>query len=56
MTRALITGGASGLGAAAADRLRRDGIEVITVDRADFSIYRRNKREAIPLVCPPGVS
>jgi predicted nucleic acid-binding protein len=28
---------------------------VITVDRADFRIYRRNKREAIPLVTPPGV-
>jgi predicted nucleic acid-binding protein len=27
---------------------------VITVDRADFSVYRRNKREAIPLLCPPG--
>ena len=26
---------------------------VITVDRADFRIYRRNKREVIPLVCPP---
>lgn len=26
---------------------------VITVDRTDFSIYRRNKREAIPLICPP---
>ena len=26
---------------------------VITVDRADFRIYRRNKRETIPLVCPP---
>jgi predicted nucleic acid-binding protein len=26
---------------------------VITVDRADFRVYRRNKREAIPLVCPP---
>jgi predicted nucleic acid-binding protein len=26
---------------------------VITVDRADFRIYRRNKREAIPLICPP---
>lgn len=34
MTRALITGGASGLGAATATRLRADGIEVITVDRA----------------------
>ncbi|MGH9318393.1 MAG: type II toxin-antitoxin system VapC family toxin [Vicinamibacteria bacterium] len=28
---------------------------VITVDRGDFRIYRRNKREAIPLICPPGV-
>jgi uncharacterized protein len=27
---------------------------VITVDRQDFRVYRRNKREAIPLVCPPG--
>ena len=26
---------------------------VITVDREDFRVYRRNKREAIPLVCPP---
>ncbi|MCW1886218.1 hypothetical protein OKA04_15885 [Luteolibacter flavescens] len=26
---------------------------VITVDRTDFSIYRRNTREAIPLICPP---
>jgi uncharacterized protein len=26
---------------------------VITVDRSDFQIYRRNKREAIPLLCPP---
>ena len=26
---------------------------VITVDRADFRVYRRNKREAIPLVTPP---
>ncbi len=26
---------------------------VITVDREDFRIYRRNKREAIPLICPP---
>ncbi|MDT0144572.1 SDR family NAD(P)-dependent oxidoreductase [Microbacterium sp. PRC9] len=34
MTRALITGGASGLGAATATRLRQDGIEVVTVDIA----------------------
>ncbi|HEV2330870.1 MAG TPA: PIN domain-containing protein [Verrucomicrobiae bacterium] len=26
---------------------------VVTVDRQDFRIYRRNKREAIPLICPP---
>jgi predicted nucleic acid-binding protein len=26
---------------------------VITVDRDDFRVYRRNKREAIPIVCPP---
>ena len=25
---------------------------VITVDR-DFRVYRRNKREVIPLICPP---
>ena len=27
---------------------------VITVDRADFRVYRRNKREVIPLISPPG--
>lgn len=26
---------------------------VVTVDRADFRVYRRNKRETIPLVSPP---
>src|SRR5262249_25713688 len=26
---------------------------VVTVDRKDFAVYRRNKREAIPLICPP---
>jgi len=26
---------------------------VVTVDRADFRVYRRNKRESIPLICPP---
>ena len=26
---------------------------VITVDEKDFRVYRRNKREAIPLLCPP---
>jgi hypothetical protein len=28
-------------------------IPVITVDRKDFHIYRRNRREMIPLICPP---
>jgi predicted nucleic acid-binding protein len=26
---------------------------VVTVDRDDFRVYRRNKRETIPLICPP---
>jgi len=26
---------------------------VVTTDRADFRVYRRNKRETIPIVCPP---
>jgi uncharacterized protein len=26
---------------------------VITVDEQDFRIYRRNKREIIPILCPP---
>jgi len=26
---------------------------VIAVDREDFRVYRRNKREIIPLICPP---
>jgi predicted nucleic acid-binding protein len=26
---------------------------VITVDREDFRVYRRNKRETIPLIAPP---
>lgn len=26
---------------------------VITVDAADFRVYRRNKRDVIPLICPP---
>ena len=26
---------------------------IITVDREDFRIYRRNKREVIPIICPP---
>ena len=30
------------------------GHSVITVDREDFKIYRRNKRDVIPIICPPG--
>lgn len=26
---------------------------VITVDEEDFRVYRRNKREVVPLLCPP---
>ncbi len=26
---------------------------VITTDLSDFRIYRRGRREAIPLICPP---
>jgi predicted nucleic acid-binding protein len=26
---------------------------IITVDAADFRVYRRNKREVIPTICPP---
>ena len=29
---------------------------VITVDAADFRVYRRNKREVIPTLCPPSES
>ena len=26
---------------------------VVTIDREDFKVYRRNKREIIPIICPP---
>jgi hypothetical protein len=26
---------------------------VVTVDEADFRVYRRNKRDSIPILCPP---
>lgn len=26
---------------------------VVTVDRIDFSVYRRNGRDIIPILCPP---
>jgi uncharacterized protein len=28
-------------------------LPVLTVDETDFRVYRRNKREVIPIVCPP---
>jgi len=28
---------------------------VLTVDEEDFRVYRRNKREVIPILCPPRV-
>lgn len=28
-------------------------LPVCTVDETDFRVYRRNKREVIPLICPP---
>ena len=27
---------------------------VVTLDRADFSVYRRNGRDLIPIIAPPG--
>lgn len=29
------------------------GLPVITIDKTDFRIYRRNKRDVIPIICPP---
>jgi hypothetical protein len=26
---------------------------VLTVDEEDFRVYRRNRREVIPILCPP---
>lgn len=33
-----------------------DDLPVLTVDESDFRTYRRNRREIIPIVCPPQVS
>ena len=30
-----------------------DDLPVLTVDEKDFRVYRRNRREVIPIVCPP---
>ena len=46
MRRAIITGGQSGLGAACADRLRADGIDVITFDVSPDADYRVDVTDA----------
>jgi NAD(P)-dependent dehydrogenase (short-subunit alcohol dehydrogenase family) len=46
MKRTIITGGESGLGAACADRLRADGIEVISFDVSPAADYRVDVRDA----------
>ena len=30
-----------------------EGLPVLTVDENDFRVYRRNRRDVIPIVCPP---
>jgi predicted nucleic acid-binding protein len=30
-----------------------EGLPVFTVDEGDFRAYRRNRRDVIPIVCPP---
>lgn len=30
------------------------GCRVVTLDRRDFTVYRRNGRELIPMIAPPG--
>ena len=46
MKRAIITGGQSGLGAACAERLRADGIDVITFDVSPDADYRVDVTDA----------
>ncbi|ROR96876.1 3-oxoacyl-[acyl-carrier protein] reductase [Salana multivorans] len=47
--RALVTGGASGLGAAAAARLREDGLDVTTLDLADGADRRADVTDGAEL-------
>jgi len=30
-----------------------DDLPVVTVDESDFCVYRKNRRDVIPIVCPP---
>jgi 3-oxoacyl-[acyl-carrier protein] reductase len=46
MKRAIITGGQSGLGAACAERLRADGIDVVTFDVSPDADYRVDVTDA----------
>jgi predicted nucleic acid-binding protein len=32
-----------------------ENLPVLTVDENDFRVYRRNRRDVIPIVCPPRV-
>ena len=52
MTRAIITGGQSGLGAACADRLRADGIDVITFDVSPDADYHVDITDPASIVRP----
>lgn len=47
--RALVTGGARGIGAAVVDRLRADGAEVVTLDRLDGADFVVDLRSDAPL-------
>ncbi len=50
MRTAVVTGGASGLGAATAKRLRDDGIRVVTLDLADSADHRVDVTDSAALV------
>ena len=30
-----------------------DNLPVVTIDESDFRVYRKNRRDVIPIVCPP---
>jgi uncharacterized protein len=32
-----------------------ESLPVLTVDENDFRVYRRNRRDVIPIICPPRV-